>query len=138
MSFYGLLSPPIPNVLLCILASDTYFRLYTGYHIDVPQAFPTQGYPKLNRLFIIFYSAIPSLLPSCIKYILNIYFYYLFIFTFIYGTQDFIILPSAVAVYFPFIPVIVKRKFSNSHMVNWHNFLLGTCLLGVGYEVTSL
>lgn len=77
------------------------------------------GYPKLNRLFIIFYSAIPSLLPSCIKYILNIYFYYLFIFTFIYGTQDFIIFTSAVVVYFPFIPVIVKRKFSNSHMVNW-------------------
>ena len=101
------------------------------------------GCLKLNRLFIIFYSTIPSLLPSCIKYILNIYFYYLFIFTFIYRTPDFIIFTSAIAawravihgvtksrtrlsdwsdliaVYFLFTPVIVKRKFSNSHMVNW-------------------
>lgn len=77
------------------------------------------GCLKLNRLFIIFYSTIPILLPSCIKYILNIYFYYLFIFTFIYRTPDFIIFTSAIAVYFLFTPVIVKRKFSNSHMVNW-------------------
>ena len=77
------------------------------------------GCLKLNRLFIIFYSTIPSLLPSCIKYILNIHFYYLFVFTFIYRTPDFIIFTLAIAVYFLFTPVIVKRKFSNSHMVNW-------------------